>query len=67
MAAQISLEEKIAHLEKSVDELSEIVRAQSGELDRLAHRVRLLLDREIERGAEGSGGVILGDERPPHY
>ena len=35
--------------------------------ERLAHRVRMLMGREAAREAEGSGGVVLGDETPPHY
>ncbi|MFT4620193.1 MAG: SlyX protein [Sulfitobacter sp.] len=61
------LEEKIAHLEKTVEELSDMVRAQGGEIAVLTRQVSVLLARERERGSEGGGGVILGDERPPHY
>ncbi|MCU9838777.1 MULTISPECIES: SlyX family protein [Ruegeria] len=61
------LEERIAHLTRTVDELSDIVARQHDEIDRLARRVEMLMRREAERVAEGSGGVILGDERPPHY
>jgi len=25
------------------------------------------MQREASREAEGTGGVVLGDERPPHY
>jgi SlyX protein len=27
----------------------------------------MLMQRESAREAEGGGGVITGDERPPHY
>jgi len=27
----------------------------------------MLMEREAQREAEGSGGAIFGDERPPHY
>jgi SlyX protein len=27
----------------------------------------MLLEREAERQADGGGGVVLGDERPPHW
>ena len=59
------LEEKIAHLEKTVDDLSLVVARQDGELATLRKQVRFLLEREAGREAEG--GVVLGDERPPHY
>ena len=61
------LEERIAHLEKTVDELNEVVARQSREIDLLTRRVALLIEREAARAAEGSGGVFLGDEKPPHY
>ncbi len=61
------IEEKIAHLTRAVDELSDIVNAQRGEIDRLTRRVEMLMRREGEREAQGGGGVVLGDERPPHY
>ncbi len=61
------LEEQMAHLLRSVDDLSDIVAAQQNEIDRLNQRVEMLMRREGEREASGSGGVIVGDERPPHY
>ncbi|QYX58291.1 SlyX family protein [Roseovarius sp. SCSIO 43702] len=61
------IEEKIAHLTRQVDDLSDEVARQQCELDRLRLFVDRLMVRERERAAEGSGGVVLGDERPPHY
>jgi SlyX protein len=57
------LEEQIAHLTKTVDELSDVVARQDNEITLLINRVRMLMERE----AAGSGGVVIGDERPPHY
>lgn len=61
------LETTMAHLMRSVEELSDVIADQARRLDRLEARVEMLLRREAEREAEGSGGVVLGDERPPHY
>ncbi len=61
------LEEKIAHLTKTVDELSDVVARQENEIATLTRRVVMLMQREGERDAQGSGGIVLGDERPPHY
>ncbi len=61
------LEEQIAHLTRTVEELNSIVTKQQDEIDRLTRRVEILMRREGERAQEGSGGVVLGDERPPHY
>ena len=60
-------EERIAHLMRSVEDLSEVVARQAATLDRLDRRVALLMQREAAREAEGSGGVVLGDEVPPHW
>ncbi len=61
------IEERMAHLERLTDELNEVVARQAQEIDRLTARVAMLMEREAAREAEGGGGVILGDEKPPHY
>ncbi|SFL58865.1 SlyX family protein [Shimia aestuarii] len=61
------LEEQIAHLTRTVEDLSDVVARQDQEIALLTRRVALLLEREASREAEGTGGVVLGDERPPHY
>ena len=61
------MEERLAHLERTVEELNTVVTRQQGEIDVLTRRVQMLMKREAERAADGGGGVILGDERPPHY
>ena len=61
------LEEQIAHLTRTVEELNEVITHQQVELDTLTRRVRMLMEREAEREQAQSGGIILGDERPPHY
>jgi SlyX protein len=50
-----------------VEELSDVVARQEQEIATLTRRVFMLMQREGEREAQGSGGVVLGDERPPHY
>ncbi len=67
MPAMARLEEQIAHLTRTVDELSEVVARQQAELDRLTRRVEMLMMREAEREAEATGGAHFGDERPPHW
>lgn len=61
------LEEQIAHLTRTVEELSDVIARQDTELVLLKRRVQMLLEREADRENQGGGGVILGDERPPHY
>jgi SlyX protein len=61
------LEEQMAHLLRAVDDLSDIVARQQDAIDLLNRRVEILMRREGEREASGSGGIVVGDERPPHY
>ncbi len=62
-----ALEERLAHLIRVTDDLSDTVAAQAKEIDRLTARVEMLMMREAQRDSEGTGGIVLGDERPPHY
>ena len=61
------IEEKLAHLMRAVDDLSDVVARQETTIDTLTRRVHMLMQREAEREAGGGGAVVLGDERPPHY
>ena len=61
------LEEQIAHLTKTVEELSDIVAAQQTELDVATRRLAMLMEREAGREMEGGGTVPLADQRPPHW
>ncbi|MFC7705367.1 SlyX family protein [Plastorhodobacter daqingensis] len=60
-------EEQIAHLTRMIEDLSDVVAAQSQELERLNRRVTLLLEREAEREMDTGGTVPLADQRPPHW
>ena len=61
------LEEKLAHLIRTVDDLSDVVAAQQAEIDRLTRRVEMLMQREAERDSAAGDGVVLTDQRPPHW
>ncbi|MEL6565960.1 MAG: SlyX family protein [Pseudomonadota bacterium] len=61
------LEERIAHLERTIEELSDVVARQDADIARLMRQADVLIAREAERDAAGTGGVVIGDERPPHY
>ncbi|NCM97393.1 MAG: SlyX protein [Rhodobacteraceae bacterium CG2_30_10_405] len=61
-----AVEEKMAHVLRAIDDLSDVVAAQANEIDRLKRQVGLLLGREAGREAE-SGAVVLADQRPPHW
>lgn len=61
------LEEQIAHLTRTVEDLSDLVRRQDQEITRLSRRVGLLVEREAEREAEAGAQIPLTDQRPPHW
>jgi SlyX protein len=67
MAGDTDLEERIAHLERAVDDLSEVVARQDAEIARLTRRVEMLMQREAEREVDAGGTVPLADQRPPHW
>ena len=62
-----ALEEQIAHLTRTVEELSDVVAKQDNELRAISEIVEALAQRTRTREADGGGGIVLGDERPPHY
>ncbi len=62
-----ALEEQVAHLVRTVEELSDVIARQDGEIARLTRRVEMLMNREAERELEAGGSVPLADQRPPHW
>jgi SlyX protein len=61
-----ALEERVAHLMRAVEELSDVVARQAGEIAGLERRVRLLMERAAEE--EGLGGAPPeANVRPPHW
>ena len=58
-----ALENRVAHLIRAVDDLSEMVTRQGREVDRLTRLVGLLVDREAGRDT----GVPEANVRPPHW
>lgn len=67
MTDTIVLEEKIAHLTKTVEDLSDIVARQENELSVMGNRVRMLLERAAEQELDVGGTAVLADQRPPHW
>ena len=61
------LEEKLAHLMRTVDDLSDVVARQQTEIATLTRRVEMLMRREAERDTAAGDSVILADQRPPHW
>lgn len=67
MADSTQLEEQIAHLTRTVEELSDIVARQETELAQVTRRLAMLMEREANRELDAGGTVPLADERPPHW
>jgi SlyX protein len=61
-----ALEEKVAHLMRAVDDLSEVVAAQGREIDVLTRRVQMLMEHAAEREAM-AGEAPAANVRPPHW
>jgi SlyX protein len=58
-----SIEERLAHLLRAVDDLSDVVARQEGEIAILNRRVAMIMEREAERELHGDVPI----DRPPHW
>ena len=67
MADQTQIEETLAHLVRTVEELSDTVARQEKELALAQRRVALLMEREASRDYDAGGTVPLADQKPPHW
>lgn len=63
----ISLETRIAHLERTIDDLSDVLARQDNEIRTLTRRLNVILEREAEREMSNSDGITLGNQKPPHW
>jgi SlyX protein len=61
-----AIEEKLAHLERAVGELSDVVARQQKELERALERNQRLMDK-IEALESDAGPSATAYEKPPHY
>ena len=61
------MEERIAHLERALADLSDVVARQDGDIARLTRRVEMLMQREADRMQDAGGSVALADKPPPHW
>lgn len=66
MTDSAKLEERMAHLIRAVDDLSDEVTRQGKEIDRLSRLVQLLVEREAEREDMAVDGPAA-NVRPPHW
>jgi SlyX protein len=61
-----AVEERLAHLIRAVDDLSDMVTRQGREIDTLNRRVQMLMEREADREAAGLGSTEA-NVPPPHW
>jgi SlyX protein len=66
MEQLVSLEERVAHLIRTVEDLSDVVAAQARDVDTLTRRVQMLMEREAERESMGMGSAEA-NVPPPHW
>ncbi|MEJ2019566.1 MAG: SlyX family protein [Maritimibacter sp.] len=63
----LALEEQLAYLTRTVEELSDVIARQDREIDRLTSRQQMLMEREAAREADATNSIPLADQRPPHW
>jgi SlyX protein len=61
-----ALEEKLAFLERAVNDLSDVVVRQQKELDRATDRHQRLIDKLAAMESD-PGSSLPAEEKPPHY
>ena len=61
-----AIEEKLAHLERALNELSDVVARQQKELDRATDRHQRLMDKMAAMESD-MGASATAEEKPPHY
>ena len=61
------LEERVAHLMRVVEDLSDEVARQGKALDVAERRIAMLMERLAEAEMAEGGSVPLADQRPPHW
>ena len=61
------LEERIAHLTRMAEDLSDVVARQDGQIAQLERRVLRLMERAAEQEVANGGTAPLADQRPPHW
>lgn len=67
MSDMTQLEEQIAYLTRTVEELSDVVARQELDLVTAKRRIGLLMEREAQRDYDSGGTVQLADQKPPHW
>jgi SlyX protein len=66
MTDLVQIEERLAHLLRAVDDLSDVVARQEREIAWLSRKVQVLLERAAEQEA-GVGEAPAANAPPPHW
>jgi SlyX protein len=62
-----TIEIKLAHLERAVAEISDVVARQQKELDRALDRNQRLMEKITALESDAGGASATAHEKPPHY
>jgi len=62
-----AIEIKLAHLERAVAEISDVVARQQKELDRALDRNQRLMEKIAALESESGSASATAYEKPPHY
>jgi len=62
-----ALQERLAHLDRAVADLSDVAARQEAEIARLSRWVAALVDREATRDADAGVAAPVADRKPPHW
>ena len=63
----IIIEEKLSHIMKGLDELSDIGAKHETTISLSASRIEKLMSTLAEKELEGGGAAYFDYEKPPHY
>ncbi|HBZ43379.1 MAG TPA: SlyX protein [Maritimibacter sp.] len=61
------LEEQVAYLTRTVEDLSDVIARQDRDLDQIKRQAQMLMEREAQREMDVGGTVPLADQKPPHW
>lgn len=63
----VELEEKIAHLQNTLDDLNMVVFRQGKVIDKLNLEIKELKTKLQDFNSPYSDQIVVNDDKPPHY
>ena len=63
----IALEEKIAHIQHTLDDLNMVVFRQGETIENLSNHIKELKEKLENLKSPQSSQVLINDDKPPHY